>query len=80
MKNNFEILAKFLEKYSDEVEGREFAELTPEMNAKLLQFARGTLPAAEQSGLIERLSQNPEWIARLAAEVKSLRGETGKKT
>ena len=78
MKNQFEILAKFLEKYGDEVEGREFAELTPDMKAKLQQFAQGKLPAAEQSGLIEHLSQNPEWVARLAADVKSLRNESGK--
>ena len=73
MKNNFEILAKFLEKFGDEVEGREFAELTPEVNTKLQQFARGTLPAAEQGELIERLSQNPQWISRLASEVKAMR-------
>ena len=78
MKNQFEILAKFLEKYGDEVEGREFAELTPEVKAKLQLFAQGKLPATEQGDLIERLSQNPEWTARLAAEVKSLRGETGR--
>ena len=80
MKNQFEILAKFLEKYGDEVEGREFAELTPEVRTKLQQFAAGKLAAGEQDELINRLSQNPEWIARLAAEVKSLRGETGRST
>jgi len=80
MKNNFEILAKFLEKFGDEVEGREFAELTPEVRTKLQQFANGSLPAAEQGELIERLSQNPEWIARLAADVKAMRSDTGKKS
>ena len=80
MKNQFEILAKFLEKYGDEVEGREFAELTPDVKAKLQQFAQGKLPAGEQNSLIEHLSQNPEWVARLAADVKSLRSETGKNT
>jgi len=79
MKNNFEILAKFLEKFGDEVEGHEFAELTPELKAKLQQFARGDLPAAEQGELIQRLSQNPEWVSRLAAEVKSLRAGSPKK-
>ena len=59
--------------------GREFAALTPEVQAKLEQFANGRLPAAEQGELIERLSQNPEWIARLAADVKSLRSDVSKK-
>jgi len=79
MKNHFEILAKFLEKFGDEVEGHEFAALTPEVQAKLQQFARGSLPPAEQGELIERLSQNPEWISRLAADVKSLRADASKK-
>ena len=79
MKNNFEILAKFLEKFGDEVEGREFAELTPEVRTKLQQFAKGSLSAGEQSELIERLSQNPEWVTRLAADVKAMRSDTSKK-
>ena len=79
MKNNFEILAKFLEKFGDEVEGREFAELTPEVRTKLQQFAKGSLPPTEQGELIERLSQNPEWISRLAADVKAMRSDTSKK-
>jgi hypothetical protein len=76
MKNNFEILAKFLEKFGDEVEGRELAELTPDVKAKLREFARGNLAAAEQGELVERLSQNPAWVSQLAAEVKSLRGDS----
>ena len=79
MKSNFEILAKFLEKFGDEVEGREFAELTPEVRTKLQQFAKGSLPPAEQGELIERLGQNPEWLSRLASDVKAMRGDTGKK-
>lgn len=74
MKNNFEILARFLEKFGDEVEGREFAEMTPAVKKKLEQFAQGTLPAVEQESLIESLSQNPEWVSHLAGSVKSLRG------
>ena len=79
MKNNFEILAKFLEKFADEVEGHEFAELTPEVRTKLQQFANGRLPPAEQGELIERLSQNPEWLSRLAADVKAMRSDAGRK-
>ena len=78
MKNNFEILARFLEKFGDEVEGREFAELTPEVRTKLQQFAAGKLPAAEQDELINRLNQNPEWVSRLAEDVKSLRSSPNK--
>jgi hypothetical protein len=79
MKNNFEILARFLEKFGDEVEGREFAEMTPEVKTKLEQFARGTLPAAEQEELVERLSQNPGGVSHLAVSVKALRGDAGDK-
>ena len=76
MKNNFEILSRFLEKYGDEVEGRGLAEMSPEVKTRLEQFARGSLPSAEQDELVECLSQNPEWVSLLAASVKAMRGES----
>ncbi len=76
MKNNFEILSRFLEKFGDEVEGRGLAEMPPEVKTRLQQFARGALSSAEQDELIECLSQNPEWVSLLAASVKALRGES----
>lgn len=75
MKNNFEILSRFLEKFGDEVEGRGLSEMSPEVKIKLQQFARGALSSAEQDELIDCLSQNPEWVSLLAASVKALRSE-----
>jgi len=76
MPNTFQILAGFLERFGDEVEGRELPEPPAEIRAKLHAFARGNLPKADQSELMNLLSQNPGWISRLAQEVKALRGST----
>lgn len=73
MPNSFEILAGFLERFGDEVEGRELQEPPPEIQTKLRDLARGHLPESERAELFALLSQNPGWIARLASEVKNLR-------
>ena len=73
MSNTFEILAGFLTRYGDEVEGRESADLPPEVSAQLRCFARGQLPAAEQAKLIQQLNEHPDWVVALAAEAKALR-------
>jgi len=77
MTNTFQILAAFLDRFEDEVEGRELHEPTPELQARLRDFARGKLPGAEQKELMGLLNQNPQWIGRLAQEVKALRGKPG---
>ena len=74
MRNTFEILAGFLDRLGDEVEGRELQAPSPELQSKLRSFARGALPASEQPEVLGLLSRNPQWIALLADEVKTLRG------
>ena len=73
MTNTFQILATFLDRFEDEVEGRELQEPTEEALAKLRDFARGKLRGVEQRELLGLLNQNPQWIGRLAQEVKALR-------
>ena len=73
MSSAFQILAGFLERFGDEVEGRESPLPPGEVQAKLRALARGNLPDAEQSQLISLLSQNPQWVTLLAEEVKALR-------
>jgi hypothetical protein len=73
MAETFQILTGFLERYGNEVEGRELQEPPEEMKIKLQQLARGKLPEREQSDLFALLSRNPPWVARLAQEVKALR-------
>ncbi len=74
MDGTFEILARFLQKFGDEVEGRQATELPQETRAKLTQLAHGKLEPAVRTELMAQLGQNPEWVAWLAQEVKSLRG------
>lgn len=73
MENAFEILTRFLDRFGDEVEGRELRELSPDLQDKLRSFARGKLPQSQQQELLDLLSRNPQWIGRLADEVKALR-------
>lgn len=74
MAGTFEILAQFLQKFGDEVEGRQATELPQDARAKLTQLAHGKLEPAARTELMAQLSRNPEWVAWLAQEVKSLRG------
>ena len=76
MQNTFEILSGFLSRINGEVEGRELSALPPEVAAKLSRFARGHLSEAEQSDLIQKLNEHPDWVATLASEVKALRPST----
>jgi hypothetical protein len=75
MANEFEILAGFLARYGDEVEGRELQDLPREVQVKLRELAQGSLPESERSRLFGLLKENPAWIGRLAEEVKALRTE-----
>ena len=77
MANTFEILAGFLERFGDEVEGRSLQELDEGVRGKLRDFASGKLPQSEQGELIRMLNQNPQWVAHLAQEVKALRPPGG---
>jgi hypothetical protein len=73
MADTFQILAKFLEKYGDEVEGRELQEPSEEAKQQLRRLARGSLPEAEQADVFAQLNRNPQWVGWLAQEVKGLR-------
>jgi hypothetical protein len=73
MASSFEILAGFLDRFGDEVEGRELPEPPPEIQDKLRNLARGALPEGERAELLAQLNRNPGWIARLAVEIKALR-------
>lgn len=73
MRNDFEILAGYLNRTEPEVEGRALQEPPEPIKLKLRQFARGTLPHAEQAVLVNQLNQNRNWIAVLAREVKTRR-------
>jgi hypothetical protein len=78
MKNTFEILAGFLDRCDDQVEGRELQALTPDVQVKLGDFARGKLPRAEQVELMTQLNRHPQWIERLAEEVKAMRRQSSR--
>ena len=68
-----QILLKFLERFDDEVQGRELSEPADETKIILQRFARGTLPEKEQTEVFVLLDGHPEWTAWLAKEVKGLR-------
>ncbi len=78
MANEFEILANFLAKFSDEVEGRELQDLPQHVQVKLRALAQGELPETERSQLFNLLKENPAWIGRLAEEVKAMRTGTNR--
>lgn len=73
MPNNFEILAGFLARYGDEVEGRESTPLPPDVADQLRRFARGQLAEPAQREIIQQLGEHTDWVAFLATEVKALR-------
>jgi 2-oxo-4-hydroxy-4-carboxy--5-ureidoimidazoline (OHCU) decarboxylase len=70
MKNEFETLARFLEKYGPEVEGHAFDEMPTDLKLKLRRFAKGNLGAAEREELATLLRDHPRWVGVLAQEAK----------
>ena len=73
MSNAFQILTGFLERFEDEVEGRELSQPPEEIALQLRALAKGSLPETELPQLFSLLNQNPHWVGRLAEEVKALR-------
>lgn len=73
MSNTFEILTGFLERFGEEVEGRALSEPGGEVVEQLKLLARGNLPDEKRPALFELLNQHPDWLARLAGEIKALR-------
>jgi hypothetical protein len=78
MANEFEILAGFLAKFGDEVEGRESQDPPKNIQAQMHALARGTLSESERTPLFSLLNDNPQWLCHLADEVKSLRPEANR--
>lgn len=78
MATEFEILAGFLAKFGDEVEGREIQEPPKDVQNRMRELALGKLPESERSQLFSLLNENPQWIGRLAEEVKALRTDTNR--
>ena len=72
----FKVLAGFLERFDNEVEGRQFEEPSEETTIKLRQLAHGTLPESDRTEVFALLNSHTEWISRLAKEVKTLRPES----
>ena len=77
MSNPFQILANFLERFGDEVEGRELSQLPEDVKKRMEDFAAGRLPEEERTELVGLLHQNPHWVPRLAEAVKQLRTAKG---
>jgi hypothetical protein len=73
MAERLQILLKFLDRFDEEVQGRELSEPTEDAKIKLQRFARGTLSEEDQTEVFVLLDRNPEWTAWLAKEVKGLR-------
>jgi len=79
MSNSFELLVEFLRRFDDEVEGRALTEPPEPVQRQLQALARGEVSEADRRELMRQLSANPDWVARLAAEVQALRARTGTK-
>jgi hypothetical protein len=75
MNNTFQILTGFLDRYDDEVQGRELAEPGDDLKVKLQQLAQGNLRGSDQAELMGLLNRQPQWIGVLAAQVKALRND-----
>jgi hypothetical protein len=73
MPNTFEMLAQFLDRFGDEVQGRQAEEPPESVQPRLRALASGRLPAMDRSEVFSLLSQNPGWVPWLAKEIKGLR-------
>ena len=71
MSDTFKILAGFLEKYSDDVEGRSLDEAPAEVRKQLLDFACGRLNAGDRAKVSQLLKEHPQWVTLLAQEARN---------
>ena len=76
MSNSFEILARFLDRFGDDVEGRSLQEPSADLKLKFKQFAAGSLSEADRNELVSLLQANPQWVTHLAREATALRPKT----
>lgn len=73
MSDAFRILARLLDQFDLEVEGRSQEEPPDDVQARLRQFAAGKLEPAERDDLVQLLRDHPQWMGFLVREVKALR-------
>jgi hypothetical protein len=71
MSDTFKILADFLEKYGDDVEGRSAAKAPDEVRRQLQDFAAGHLRPDERARISQLLKENPQWVGLLAEAVRT---------
>ena len=76
MSDAFVILSRFLDRFTDDVEGRSVVEIPTDVRQKLARFASGELTETERNELVGLLQANPQWVPLLAREVKALRPGT----
>lgn len=74
MKNDFEILAQFLENMSPEVSGRSGMNLSPEQEELIRKFADGTLNAEAREELMPALLENEKALRELVHVIQSQNG------
>lgn len=66
MNDELKILAGFLAKYSEDVEGRSAEEPPTEIVTRIQAFAAGKLAEQDRVALSEKLKENPHWVPHLA--------------
>lgn len=74
---SFQILEGFLRRTSGEVEGRENKSIPADVLRRIRDFASGRLAPEAREELLAELDRHPDWLAALAAEVKSQRKKGG---
>jgi hypothetical protein len=74
MSNDFETITRFLNRYGDDVEGRELDEIPAQLKPKFRDFALGTLKESDRKELAMMLKEHPHWVTFLAEEARAARG------
>lgn len=77
MANDFEQITRFLNRFDDEVQGRDAMRPDPELRDQLERLARGECTDNERTRLCELLSKHPEWVGFLADSIKQMRPAGG---
>ncbi len=73
MNNAFQVLSDFLERFGPDVQAHSLEGIPAELRRRLLEFAQGSLSDQGRADLAELLKEQPQWVERLAAEIKSRR-------
>lgn len=78
MKNDFNTLVGFLDRFGSEVSGR--AQMGPQSDsaAKLQRFVEGACEKSERADVCEMLRLNPTWLRWVAERVKMARNIAGR--